>query len=199
MNYLTDTRELIIALKKVKEERKLNLDQITKIVYDADPANAPSRSCIATVFKEGSEDNASHFRFDVTLKPICNALLDINTIMPNESAEDTALKSLARYKMDLLEKYAEELKKAQEELKNIKEREHKKYEERIAKETKQFHDSISFAMEQIKLKDERIDKHMAEKERLISMMDDVIKTNNALVRQMMEYPIKKGCEENGNN
>ena len=188
MNYLTDTRELIIALKKVKKERKLNIDQITKIVQEANPNTAPSRACIANVFKDGSEDNASHYRFDITLKPICNALLDIDSITPDDSAEDVALKSLARYKMDLLDRYAAELDKAKEELKVIKEKEREKYNKKVDELTNNFNKSMEFAKEQIALKDHRIDQ-------LLNANDRLSVTNTKLIEQLMDCPLRKECKE----
>lgn len=198
MNNLSDTKQLILALKQVKVDRGLNIDDIVKIVSDADPQNAPSRSSIARVFAEGSEDDASHFRFDITLKPICNALLDIDTDNPDESADDLALKSLVRYKKDLLDEYARQLKEAKEELKTIKEKERTRYNEKIEKETKQFHDSLAFAMEQIKLKDARIDELLSvNKENSATIKEnsatikEIAATNNKLVAQVMSCLLKK--------
>jgi len=192
MNYMTDTRELILALKKVRDDRNLNIDQITEIVREKDPQNAPSRSSIARVFADGSEDDASHFRFEITLKPICNALLDIDSNEQDDSADDHAYKSLIRLKKDLIEDYAKQLKEAKEELKTIKEKERTRYNEKLEKETKQFHDSLSFAMAQIKLKDERIDNLLTEIDKLTITIQDVVATNNKLVQQMMNCPLKKG-------
>lgn len=191
MNNLSDTKQLILALKQVKVDRGLNIDDIVRIVSDADPQNAPSRSSIARVFAERSEDDASHFRFDVTLKPICNALLDIDTVNPDESADDLALKSLVRYKKDLLEEYARQLKEAREELKTVKEKERNRYNEKIEKESKQFHDSLAFAMEQIKLKDARIDELLSVNRENSATIKEIVATNNKLVAQMMSCPLKK--------
>lgn len=201
---ITDTKELIKSLKHVREERGLNIDQIYEIVYESDPKNAPSRSSIARVFADGSENDASHFRFENTLKPICNALLDIENNEKDDSPDDMAFKSLLRYKKDLIEQYAEQLKEAKEELKTIKEKERKKYEERIDKETKQFHDSLAFAMEQIKLKDARIadltsvnreqsetnKEHALTIKEIVATNSSLVETNNKLVVNLMNCPLK---------
>lgn len=191
MNHMTDIRELILALKQVRDERGLNVDQITEIVEKADPKNAPSRSSIARVFAKGSEDDASHFRFEATLKPIYNALLDVESNEEDDSPEDVAYKSLLRYKRDLISDYANQLREVKEELRDVKEKERDRYNKKLDKETDNFHKSMSFDKEQINLKDERIDKLMAEIDKLTETIQGVVETNNKLVQQLMNCPLKE--------
>ena len=184
MNYMTDTRKLILALKQVRDDRGLNIDQITEIVSANDPKNCPSRSSIARVFAEGSEDDASHFRFDITLKPICNALLDVDVDEKNDTPEDIAFKSLLRYKKDLLDDYERQNRELKEENRTLKEKERKRYNERMEAHTKQFEKTLDFVNRQIELKDKRIDMLMLDTEELR-------KTNNQLIQQLLELTKRK--------
>ena len=188
MKFMIDKKQIIIALKKVRDERELNIDQIYDIVYDFDPKNCPSRSSIARVFAEGSEDDASHFRFEATLKPICDALLDIETDEQDDTADDLAYKSLLRYKKDLIEQYAEQLKEAKDELKAVKDKERERYNKKIEEMTANFNKSITFAKEQIALKDHRIDQ-------LLNSNDRLSLTNTKLIEQLMDCPLRKDCKE----
>ena len=102
MEYNLDKRKLILSLKRVKTDCGFNIDQVYEIVYSNDPQTAPSRSSVARVFAEGSEAEASHFKFETTLKPIADALLDIDSNEEEDSSEELA-KSLLKYKKDLLD------------------------------------------------------------------------------------------------
>lgn len=190
MNFNVDIKELILSLKRVREDRGLNVDEITEIVTKANPTTAPSRSSIARVFAEGSENEASHFRFEATLKPICNALLDIESDELDDSANELAYKSLIRYKKDLLDDYASQLRDLKEELRTIKEKERKRFDEKLEKETEQFHKSINFAKEQIALKDHRIDQLLNSNDRLQTSNDKLMEINNTLILQLTNCPLK---------
>lgn len=184
MEFNLDKRKLILALKKVKKERNLNIDQITEIVIECDKNIAPSRSSIARVFAEHSEDDASHFKFETTLKPISDALLDVETDEQDDTADSLAYKSLLRYKKDLLADYDRQNRELKEEIKALKDKERKRYNDKLAKETEQFHKSINFAKEQIRLKDHRIDI-------LLDANDRLMQTNNRLLEQLMDCPYRK--------
>lgn len=199
MKMMIDKKQIIIALKKVREERQLNIDQIYEIVDNFDHANAPSRSTIARVFAEGSEEEASHFKFETSLKPICDALLDIDTDESNDTADDLAYKSLLRYKKDMLEIYSEQLKEAKSELKTVKEHERNRYNKKEEELKNNFEKSMEFVKNQIVLKDERITDLMADRKLFIETNNELTKTNaelirinNELVKQLMNCPLKKG-------
>ena len=187
---ITDTKELILALKKVRDERGLNNDQIYEIVCNTKTKHCPSRSSIARVFAEGSEDDSDHFRFDTTLKPLYAALLDIDNDETDDTPEDLAYKSLLRYKKDLIDQYAEQLKEAKDELKVVKDKERERYNKKADEITDNFNKSIAFAKNQIELKDKRIDDLLLEIDKLTVTIHEVVTTNNELVRQMMNCPLK---------
>ena len=72
-----DTKEIILALKKVWEEKELSIDKTLALVNEKVGEGAVSRSTVQRVFAKGSEDNPASFRYETTLKPLCNALLDM--------------------------------------------------------------------------------------------------------------------------
>ena len=190
MVYNLDKRKLVLSLQRVKKDRKLNIDQIYEIVYNNNPEIAPSRSSVARVFAEGSENDASSFKFETTLKPIADALLDIDSDEQEDSSEELA-KSLLKYKKDLIEDYVTQIRDLKEELRTIKEKERKRYDEKLEKETDQFHKSFNFVKEQIALKDHRIDQLLNSNDRLQSSTDKLMEINNKLILQLTECPLRK--------
>ena len=73
---MTNTRDIILKLKEVKKEKNYSITDIENLLE----ANGEhlSRSTISRIFADGSEDTS--FRYEETIRPIANALLDIETI-----------------------------------------------------------------------------------------------------------------------
>jgi len=176
MEYLTDTTEIILALKEVYKKEKLSYKKVYKMVCDEYGEGTISESTIQRIFKEGSEENPASFRYETTLIPLCNLLLD--------RSEDATNDLLLRFKKDLIEDYAAQVKELKEELKTIKEHEKLKYAEKMEKETKHFNDSLAFMTHQIELKDQRIDA-------LLTTTTELMATNNKLLTQLMDCPLRK--------
>ena len=179
MEFLTDTTKIILALKEVYKKEKLSYKKVYKMVCDEYGEGAISESTIQRIFKDGSEDNPASFRYETTLIPLCNLLLD--------KSEGATNDLLMRFKKDLIEDYAKQNKELKEELETIKDHEKAKFAERLAKETQHFNDSIQFMKQQIDLKDQRIDA-------LLANITDLLETNNKLVRQLMDCPLRKTDE-----
>lgn len=146
---MNKTKDLIIRLKAVKEEKGLSLNKIADLVE----ANGDfiSRSSIQRVFADGSEN--SSFRYEDTIRPIAKALLDIENIEEDDSLDTATLKSLLKYKIQRIEDLESQLEKAQAELDNEKLKRHEKIDE-IRKE---YEKKIDFLKDQITLKDKRMD------------------------------------------
>ena len=176
MEFLTDTREIIIELKKVYKAQNLSYKKVYKMSNDKYGEGFISESTIQRIFKEGSEENPASFRYETTLIPLCNLLLD--------KSEGTTSDLLLRFKKDLIEEYAKQNQELKEEIKTIKEHEKVKYAEKLAKETKHFNDSLAFLSHQIELKDQRIDA-------LLATTTELMATNNQLLKQLMDCPLKK--------
>ena len=164
---MIDTKEVILALKKVKEERQLSLDKILDIMENADPSTAVSKTTLARVFREGSEDQI--FKYEGTLRPIANALLDIENYETGDDNATHLYKSILKLKKDIIIELEE---------KSSVEKMH--YMEKLSEETEQFQKNIAFLREQIALKDKRIDQ----------LMDQ----NVQLINQLLSCPYHKNCQ-----
>ena len=139
---MTNSRDLILKLKEVKDRDKLSLGEIE--ARTERNGEHVSKSTLSRVFAEGSEDIT--FRFEGTLKPIANALLDIETIEAEDDLDTQAMKVILHIKAERIKDLEAEL--AQEKI---------KHHEKIDKEREQFQASLNFLKEQVSLKDKRID------------------------------------------
>lgn len=180
---MTNTKDIILKLKDVRQEKQLSFSDILDLMEKN--GDFLSKSTISRIFADGSEDKS--FRYEETIRPIANALLDIETIEQDDDIDTQAYKSLLKLKKDLIEDYAEQNKALKEELETIKNRERVKYAERLEKETKHFNDSLAFMTRQIQLKDQRIDA-------LLATTTELMTTNNTLLKQLMDCPLRKGGE-----
>lgn len=146
-------REIIIKLKKVRDEKKLSYGDILDLMEKN--GEFVSKSTLSRIFSEGSEE--IDFSYEGTIRPIANALLDIETIDDDDDLDIQAMKSLLIYKM----KYIEELESELNEEKAARDRDKVKYHEKMDKQRAQLQNSIDFLKNQILLKDKRIDQLMA--------------------------------------
>ena len=146
---MNKTKDLIIKLKAVKEEKGLSLNKIADLVE----ANGDfiSRSSIQRVFADGSEE--SSFRYEDTIRPIAKALLDIETIEEDDSLDTATLKALLKYKIQRIEDLENQLEHLQAALDNEKLKRHEKVDD-IRKE---YEKKLDFLKDQITLKDKRLD------------------------------------------
>lgn len=139
---MNNSKELILKLKAVKEEKGLSLNNIVELVEKN--GDVISRSSIQRVFADGSEDTT--FRYDETIRPIAKALLDIENIEEDDTLDTQTMKTLLKYKIDRIN-----------ELEQLLDKEKIKSHEKLDKEREQSRRSIEFLKKQIELKDKRID------------------------------------------
>lgn len=139
---MTNCRDLILKLKEVNNEKNLSYGEIEAITERN--GEHVSIASISRVFADGSENGS--FRYEGTLKPIANAILDIDTIEEDDDLDTQALKMMLKYK-------AAKIKELEAELDHAK----VKYHEKLEKERAQSRNSIDFLKEQIALKDKRMD------------------------------------------
>lgn len=185
MDGMTNTKEVILKLKEVRREKNLSFDKI--LILMEENGQYLSKSTLSRVFAEGSEDKS--FRYEETLRPIANALLDIETIEQDDDIDTQAYKSILKLKKDLLTDYANQIRNLKAENETIKNKEKDKYTKRLEQETKHFNDSLDFMSHQIDLKDQRIDA-------LLATTTELMATNNQLLKQLMECPLRKPeCNE----
>ena len=165
---MTNTKEIILKLKEVRKEKGLSYGDILDLMEENNDFVA--KSTLSRVFAEGSEDCS--FKYEETIRPIAKALLDIETIEETDDMDIQAMKSLLKYKMQLIE----DLERKVEALNNDLSREKLKYHEKLDKERENFQKSLNFCREQIDLKDKRI--------------DQLLDTNVKLLNQLLVCPCR---------
>ena len=146
---MTNTKDIILKLKEVRDEKKLSISDIENILESNN--EHLSRSTISRVFADGSEETS--FRYEETIRPIANALLDIETIEETDDMDTQAMKSLLKYKIQRIE----ELERQVAYLKAALTEEKVKGHEKFSKERQLYNDRIEFLTSQIELKDKRMD------------------------------------------
>jgi len=167
---MESTRDIIKLLKEVKEEKNLSLDKI--LVLMEENGDFISKSTLSRIFQEGSEDG--NFRYE-TLRPVCDVLLDIEHIESDDSTDTKAYKSILKLKKEIIE-----------ELKSQNEQTKIDYATKLEEETERYQRSLAFVNNQIALKDQRIDD-------LLEMNKKLMETNNKLINQLMDCPLRKEC------
>ena len=166
---MSNTKDIIVKLKKVRKEKKLSFGDILYIMEQN--GDYLSKSTISRVFADGSE-NVS-FKYEETIRPIAKALLDIETIEDTDNMDVQAMKSLLKYKMQMIE----DLEKQIATLKSDINYEKVKHHEKMDKEREQFQRSLDFCRSQIDLKDKRI--------------DQLLDANVKLLNQLLDCPCRK--------
>ena len=168
---MTNTKDLIIKLKEVREEKGLSFNDILTLMENN--GDFLSKSTISRVFAEGSEEQS--FRYEETIRPIAKALLDIETIEDNDTMDVRAMKSLLKYKIQRIE----DLEKQIEHLQTALDKEKIKSHEKLEQERERFNKSIEFLKEQVAYKDKRMDfllDAVAEKDKMHKeMLEKILK------------------------
>lgn len=143
---MTDTKEIIMKLKEVKQAKNLSLTDIVEMT-----GNFVSKTTVQRVFADGSEENS--FRYEETIRPIATALLDIDNMEETDNSDIQAMKTILKYKMERIEELECQISKLESEFNKEKLRNL----ERIEQERTQYEKKIDFLKEQISLKDKRMD------------------------------------------
>ena len=146
---MTNSKDVILKLKEVREEKGLSYSDILDLMEKN--GDFLSKSTLSRVFAEGSEE--IKFRYEDTIRPIAKALLDIETIEEDDNMDVRAMKSLLKYKIQRIEELEQQI----EHLEASLNKEKLKYHEKLDKEREQSRRSIEFLKEQISLKDKRMD------------------------------------------
>ena len=183
---MTNTRDVILKLKEVKKEKGLSLDKILIMVENN--GEYISKSTLSRVFKDGSED--SSFRYEETIRPIANALLDIEHLEADDDPETQAYKTILQLKMRVIDENSRKITELQEQIEKTASAEKLKYLDKLAKETAKFQKSLEFIKHQVELKDKRIDQLMDANDRLSI-------TNDRLINQLMDCPLRKDADCTG--
>ena len=146
---MTNTREIILKLKDVRNEKGYSYGDILDLMEHN--GDFLSKSTISRVFQDGSEELS--FRYDETIRPIAKALLDIETIEETDNLDVRAMKSLLQYKIQRIEELEQQI----EQMEASFDKERLKFHEKIELERAHSNKSIDFLKNQVSLKDKRID------------------------------------------
>lgn len=144
-----ESKQIIEQLKEVRTLKKLSFQDIISMMEEN--GDYISKTTLSRVFSEGSED--INFKYEDTIRPIANALLDINNLEDDDTLDIRTMKTILRYKMQRIE----ELERQVELLENKIDKEKIKYHKKIDKEREAHQRSIEFLKNQIELKDKRMD------------------------------------------
>lgn len=174
---MTNTKDIIIKLKEVREEKNLSYTDILNLMEKN--GDFVSKSTLSRVFAEGSEELS--FKYEETIRPIANALLDIETIEETDNMDVQAMKSLLKYKIQRIE----ELEKQVKNLESALDKEKIKYHEKLDAEREQYFRRIDFLKEQVALKDKRMDL-------LLEAVFQKDKQQKELLEKILQCPCKKG-------
>jgi len=179
---MTNTKDIIMKLKEVREEKGYSYGDILTMMEEN--GDYLSKSTISRVFSDGSEEMS--FRYEETIRPIANALLDIDNLEDDDSMDVQAMKMLLKYKSQYISDLEQKIKKLEDNLENEKikfenalHKEKIKYHEKIDKERAQFNRSIEFLKEQVAYKDKRMD-----------LLLDSVQEKDKLHKEMLEKLLK---------
>lgn len=154
---MTNTKDIIIRLKEVRKEKGLSYGDILEMMEKN--GDFVSKSTLSKLFADGSEDHPEKFRYDNTLRPIANAILDMENIEETDDMDIQALKAILKYKIERIK-----------ELETTLDHEKLKHHEKLDKEREQFQKSLYFLKEQVSLKDKRIDQLLDANVKLLNQL-----------------------------
>lgn len=170
-------RDIIIKLKEVKEQKNLSYNDILELMEKN--GDYTSKATLSRVFAEGSEDQG--FRYEITIRPIAKALLDIENIKDDDTTDVQALKTLLKYKSERLEELENQIK----ELESTLDKQKIKANEKLEEERERFNRSIEFLKEQVAYKDKRMD-----------MLLEAVEKKDKLHEEMLEKILRcSKCEK----
>lgn len=177
---MTDTSDIIIKLKQVREQKGLSYGDILNLLEKN--GDFLSKSTLSRIFQEGSENLS--FRYEETIRPIAKALLDIETIEADDNLDVQVMKTLLQYKIQRIEELEWQL----EHINSLFETERNKMNEKMEQERKQWSKSIEFLKEQISYKDQRMDV-------LLKAVQDKDKRYDTLLELVLSCPCRNKQQE----
>lgn len=145
------TRDLVIKLRQVKEEKNLSLSNIVDLIEEN--GEFVSKSTLSRIFSDDSE--VVTFKPESIL-PIARVLLDTDNQEETDTLDEMAMKALLRYKGSRIQELEQQIERLEMDLNKEKLKRH----EMLDAEREIYNRRVDFLKSQIVLKDERIDKLM---------------------------------------
>ena len=197
---MTNTRDVILQLKEVREAKQLSYSDIINLLPEQDKVSVTT---LSRVFRDGSEDE--FFSYEKTIRPLALALLDIETVEETDDPAIRAFKEIIKLKHDKILELEKQNTALEAELNKQKVKAHDKLE----KEREQFKNSLDFLREQLNLKDGRMDKLLDRVGRLLTTIEQKDSRIESLTSELLSMrdlkdayqhcPYRNGGEENGTN
>ncbi len=164
---MLSTRDIIMQLKQVREEKGLSFGAIMSLLEQN--GDYLSKTTISRIFAEGSEDVS--FRFEETLRPLATVLLDLNNIEETDSMDVQAMKTLLKYKSDRIDELEQQIEHQRSQF----DAELVALHEKMDAERETWSRSIEFLKEQINFKDKRMDLLLQAVQDKDSRYDEILK------------------------
>ena len=154
---ISATREVIVSLKQVKDQKHYSIADIKKKVEES--GVFLSETTLRRVFADGSEDNDS-FNYEQTVRPIARVLVgDVEESDKAVMSQIDLFRHICEYKLEVIDS----LHKQVDSLKEENEMRCREYDKRMA-----------FLRDQIELKDRRMDEQAQRIDRLIERIDKLM-------------------------
>ena len=80
---MTNTKDIILRLKKVRQEKGLSYSDILELMEKN--GDFLAKSTLSRLFSDGSEEMS--FKYDETIRPVAKALLDIESIEEDDTMD----------------------------------------------------------------------------------------------------------------
>lgn len=149
---MTDTINLIDSIRKVYDEKDFSIQKIEKLLKEKGMEGAISHTTIGRFFSKEKRD-IYNYRYDDTIRPLAEVLLDVDTIEKTDDTETQAMKSFVQVKRNKIEELEAALVKEKKKRQDTIE----KYEQEIIKIRNQHDLDTKMLREQISFKDKRLD------------------------------------------
>lgn len=182
---MTDTVKLIDSIRKVYDEKKLTIGKVEALLKEKGKEGAVAHTTIGRFFSK-SKRKEYNYRYEDTIRPLAEILLDVDTIEKDDDTETEAMKNFVKVKGKLIDNLERENHELESEISIY---------ERLEAERKQSRRSIEFLKTQIERKDQRIDRLMdscLQKDEQIMELNQQI---NDLIAQMKNCPLREPISE----
>lgn len=147
---MTDTIKLIDSIRKVYNEKGFSINKLDSLLQEK--GKNVSKSTIARFFSDKNKDDYN-YRYNDTIRPFAEVLLDVDTFEQTDDTETRAMKSFVQVKRNKIEELEESLAKEKKKRHDTIE----KYETEILKIREQHELDTKIIREQLVFKDKRLD------------------------------------------
>lgn len=180
---MTNTRDVILQLKAVRETKQLSYNDIIALMPEEDKVSVTT---LSRVFRDGSEDE--YFSYEKTIRPLAVALLDLDTIDESDDPVTKSFKEIIQAKHEIIQKLEKQVKELEQALDKEKLRRH----EQLDKQREQSQITIDFLKNELALKNKRMD---IQNDRTNSLLDRIEKKDDRIEQLTTELFAMKDLKD----